>query len=317
MAPSLHVLVLGGSGFLGQPLCRQLAEDGARLTVLVHRHAPAGLPEGTRVLRGDLGNCDLDWCRTDPPHWVFHCARLKGEGLAGRLLASWRGARANRRLLRHLAALPSPPRVVYASGSLMYGSHGEDWVDECTPLAPTSFARQYARAEAPWREADPRRLPVVMARPGWVLGDGSWLEGFYLGPARRTGTVPLYGEGNNWMSFIHREDCAVLLRALARHGTPGAACNLAPHPPLRQAEFVELLAGLLGLPVRRQALSSLRGRLDRALEEAFGSSIRLRSHEAGAWAGTSLRFPDTVSALRDVVSAHTGRTRPPTTGGCG
>ncbi|MFM1770169.1 MAG: hypothetical protein RJA22_2698 [Verrucomicrobiota bacterium] len=313
MASPSHVLVLGASGFLGTPLWRQLADEGARLTVLVHQHDPGGWPAGTRILRGDLASCDLGWCQSDPPQQVFHCARLRGRGVAGRALAAWRGARANRRWIQCLTRLPEPPRVVYASGSLVYGSRGEDWVEETTPLAPTSFARQYARAEEPWRQADPRRLPVVMARPGWVLGEGSWLEGFYLGPARREGAVPLYGEGRNWMTFIHREDCAALLRAAARHGIPGSAWNLAPAPPLRQADFVEALAGLLGLPVRRQPLESLRGRWDRALVEAFGSSIRLRSaHDIGL-AAAGVRFPDTVSALRAVVAGHTGHTPPSTT----
>ena len=48
----MKVLITGGSGFIGQPLCRRLAAHGHELTVLSRqpRKAARGLPEGARLV---------------------------------------------------------------------------------------------------------------------------------------------------------------------------------------------------------------------------------------------------------------------------
>jgi nucleoside-diphosphate-sugar epimerase len=279
-----HALVLGASGFLGQAVVRQLAASGCRLIVLVHRRMPENLPSGVRVVRGPLGAAS--WTTEEAPDVIFHCARLSGWGKWGRYFAAWRGNLANRRLLRRLGRT----RLVYASGSLMYGDCGEQAVFEDAPLRPTSYAREYVIAERPVLR-DPR---VIMFRPGWILGPGSWLEWFYL----RGDAVPLYGSGKNLMSIIHRDDCAAAMVRVARHGEPGVY-----HPPnlavVTQREFVERLAAELGLPIRQESLA---GR-DRAVREAFTCSINLRFRHDKLWEGFVPKFTDLSAALRDVLAA--------------
>jgi nucleoside-diphosphate-sugar epimerase len=303
VAGNEHALVLGGTGFLGEPLVRQLLEEGVRLTILVHRRPVRELPQSCRVIRGHLAFCDLTWCESNPPNVVFHCARLKGGGAAGRRLAAMIGSFGNHRLLRRLGQLPKPPRVIYASGSLMYGSHGDTWVDETTPLAPTSFAREYIIAERPFLKRS--AVPVVLVRPGWVVGNGSWLESFFLGVAEREAAVPIYGP-DNWMTFIHREDCAAAMRRLARLQQTAAVYNLAVQPPLKQREFVEYIAAKLKLPVREK---SLEGK-ERGVREAFSSSIKLRSRYEDLL--RDLRFPTPFSAFDHALEEYRAHTRPRT-----
>jgi nucleoside-diphosphate-sugar epimerase len=321
-----HVLVLGGTGFLGVPLVRQLASRAdVRLTLLAHQRAVPDLggiraPDDLRVVSGDLGSMKWDWCHDDPPQWVFHCARLAGSGVLGRWRAAWRGRNANRRLLEMLSRLPHPPRLVYASGSLMYGCHGDEWVDETTPLAPTSFARQYVLAERPFLRAH-GALQAMMVRPGWVLGDGSWLRTFYLEPATRAGGMPIYGDGRNWMTCIHREECAAMMRRVMTDGIPGKVYNLAPHAPITQTEMAEAFARELGVPVRTQSLAVLQPGWDRAVKEAFASSIRLRTGEQSLWgdvgvevgvgvgAGPGLGDSNVFKAIRDAAEEYKARIR--------
>lgn len=249
---------------------------------------PEHLPPNVRVLKGGLGN--FAWPDDDPPHVIFHCARLSGRGKWGRYLAAWRGNLANRRLLRRL----DKTRLVYASGSLMYGDCGEQPVFEDAPLRPTSYAREYIIAERPLL----RDCRVMIFRPGWILGPGSWLEWFYL----RDDAVPLYGSGTNLMSIIHRDDCAAAMVRVARHGRPGVY-----HPPnsivVTQREFVERLAAILGLPIREESLAGK----ERAVREAFTCSINLRSRNAELWEGFAPRFTDLQAALQDVLAAYKAR----------
>ncbi len=284
-----HALVLGASGFLGEAVIRQL--NGWRLTILVHRRVPQGLPKDTRVLRGQLGGVTLK----EKPDVVLHCARLRGPGKWGRYLAACRGNVANRRILRRLSGTP----LVYASGSLMYGDCGEQPVLEDSPLRPVSYARQYAIAERPLLRAD-----VMMFRPGWILGPGSWLEWFYLQPAERLGVVPVYGAGKNLMSIVHRDDCAAAMIRVASHNQTGVY-----HPPslpvMTQREFVEQLAAELGLPVQEKCLD----RSETAIQEAFQVSLNLQSRHTELWRNFVPRFRDLRAALKAVLAERTARTR--------
>jgi nucleoside-diphosphate-sugar epimerase len=304
-AETRHALVLGASGFLGGAVLRFLSQrPGWRLTVLVHRREPEQIPANTRVLKGSLGAANWDWCRDDPPEFVFHCARLGGRGKWGRYFAALRGNVANRRLIRVLSALRNPPRLIYASGSLTYGDCGNEPVTEDAPLKPTSYARQYIVAERPFLGIAHNVLPVTMFRPGWILGPGSWCERFYLEPSRTSGAVPLYGAGNNVMTIIHRDDCAAAMVWVALHGKPGVY-HPPSLPPITQRAFVEHLAAKLRARIEEKALNGM----EKAVREAFSTSLNLSSQHGEFWKGFSPKFTDLKSALADVISEYTARIR--------
>ncbi len=299
-----HILLLGGSGFVGSAVLREfLAEEpDTRLSLLVHRRKPGIDAARLRLVHGSLRDFDLNQITRDPPTHVVHMARLPGRSPWRRTLAGLRGARANIRLLQTLRRLAHPPRVLYVSGSLMYGNRGEEWVDEQTPLQPTSFARAYIRGERPLLQSQARGdLPVMMVRPPWILGAGSWFATFYAAPMARQRSVPCYGSGRNWMSLLHVEDCARLIRHVTLHGEAGQSYNLTL-PPLRQQDFCGLLSELTGMPVEERPLTTLGRPLDRSLVEAFGSSIRLRSRHHAFLDRCALRFGNPRAALADVIA---------------
>ena len=285
-----HALVLGASGFLGSAVVQRLAAEDYRLTVLVHRHQPEHLPEGTQVLRGGLAA--LREISGSALEVVFHCARLRGQGTIGRYLAAWRGNLLNRRLARTLGDIP----IIYASGSLMYGHCGNSPVFEDAALKPTSYAREYIIAERPIHSA-------AMFRPGWILGPGSWFEWFYLQPAMRGGAVPVYGSGTNVMSIIHLDDCAAAMAQVGKLARPGVY-----HPPslpsVTQREFVEQVAAELKLPVSEESLAGK----ERAVREAFTASINLQTSQTAVWHNFHPRFTDLPSAIKHVIAAHKERT---------
>jgi nucleoside-diphosphate-sugar epimerase len=275
---------------LGEAVVRRLAAEGCSLKLLLHRRVPERLPTGARVIKGSLGSVTLE-----SEGAVFHCGRLRGNGKWGRYLAAWRGNFANRKIIRQLGNTP----LVYASGSLMYGDCGTSPVMEDAPLRPTGYAREYVIAERPFLKA-----PVMMFRPGWILGPGSWFEWFYLGPAEQSGAVPLYGSGENLMSLIHLDDCAAAMIHVARANRPGIY-----HPPslavMTQREFAEVVACELGLPTREVSAIGK----ERAMWEAFRASINLQSKHTELWSSFVPKFRDIRTAMRDVLAARKARTR--------
>jgi len=275
-----HALVLGGSGFLGAPLVRRLCAAGVRTTCLQHR---SPLPErAVGVVRGSLDRFSWRTLEQDPPDVIFHLARIPGRGGIRGALTRIRNRLANERLLLWVAGCPRPPLVIYAGGTLAYGSRGDESVTEWTPLSPISFSRDYHKAELPWLRAQRGSdLPVIVARPAWVLGPGSWFEAYYRRFIREQRAVPLYGPGENWMSLVHVEDCAGLLAHTARCALPTSVVNLFAGPPLRQAELAERLARVTALPIRRVSLDDLERQFGRAVREAFTFSARIGTvHQA-------------------------------------
>jgi nucleoside-diphosphate-sugar epimerase len=293
--PLGHAVVLGGAGFIGAPLVQRLVDAGVRVTCLVHRR-PA--PARVGVLRGTLDTFHWQRLEADPPDVVFHLARIAGPGGWRRRVTRIRNRLANERLLSWLAACERPPLVVYVGGTLAYGSHGDALVTEETTIRPTSFARVYHEAEVPWLRAIRRGdAPVIVARPAWVLGAGSWFEAYFRRPMRESAAVPLYGDGSNWMSLVHVDDCAGLLAHAARRALPMSSVNVFSGPPVTQAELVERLAIVAGLPIRRVSLGEVEARYGATVREALSFSARIGSVHAALLATYTPRHTDLNRAL--------------------
>lgn len=302
MKVPVRVLILGGTGFVGSAVTARLRQNPALDLTLLSRRPPPGPDSRVRWIQGDLARLAPAALLDPPPDILIHLARFSGRQVWGRWWAGLRGCRANARLIAALRRLPAPPRIVVVSGSLMYGDRGEEWVEEDTPLRPTSFARQYILGERPFLQAQTEgRLEVSFVRPPWILGPGSWLATWYVEPLRREGCIPQYGPGQGWMSLLHRDDCAALIELVALQAPAGFNCNLVGPPPVRQREFAEILSRLTGRPVQEIPLAALRRRGDPALMEAFGSSIRLRSRHQDFLGRCPLRFGDPAAAVHDVL----------------
>jgi nucleoside-diphosphate-sugar epimerase len=274
-----HAMVLGGSGFIGAPLVRRLCGAGVRTTCLVHR---TSADAGAGVVRGSVDRFDWATLEADPPDVIFHLARIPGRGPIRGPLTRMRNRVANERLVRALARWERPPLVLFVGGTLAYGSHGDAAVTETTPLAPTSFSRDYHQAELPWlRALVDHAVPVIVMRPAWVLGPGAWFEAYYRRFIRAEGAVPLYGPGDNWMSLVHVEDCAGRIEYAARHALPMSIVNVFDGAALRQVELAERLARLTKLPIRQISLEDLARRFGRAVREAWEFSCRVDTvHDA-------------------------------------
>jgi nucleoside-diphosphate-sugar epimerase len=267
------IFVLGGTGFVGSAVTRELDDHRSdnELMLLIHRTAPFRQLERINTNTGSLGGFDLSLLDRFQPDVIVHLARMSGRGRLGRQLAAWRGARANRRILRHLAARQVRPQVIYVSGTLVYGDCGDKPVDEDRPLNPIAFAREYHRAEQPWEEAaSVGPVPVTILRPPWIIGGNSWFTEYYVKNIRIHRFVPLFGDGQNLMSLLDVADCAGLIAHAVRHARPGERYNLfAPGACLTQAEFAERLAQATGTVIRRFGLEETERRFGRTMREAF------------------------------------------------
>jgi nucleoside-diphosphate-sugar epimerase len=298
-----RVLLLGGTGYIGSRILDVLRGVGdVRIMVLAHRNVPYRSLEDVDLVVDSLTTFDLSWIERFEPDTIIHAARLGASGRWRRRLASWRGRRANQRLADWLEQRARDTRVLYVSGTLVYGDRGEVDTDEQAPLSPTGFARDYIRAEEPWLHAQRTgALRITIVRPPWVVGPGSWLHGHYVRPARHEGRVPVYGTGGNWMTLLDVDDCAeAIVRLAARPQLPETVNLFTPGQTVRQKDFAMGLAELLGVHVRPVLHDDPRFPRDRALGESLTFSMRSATLNPDLLRGHAWKAPTWM----DMLSRH-------------
>ncbi|MDX6081400.1 TIGR01777 family oxidoreductase [Xanthomonas campestris pv. incanae] len=247
----MHLLITGGTGFIGQALCPALLEAGHQVSVLTRDP-----PRAARTLPGVTTVATLsNSLRADA------VINLAGEPLAA---GRWTDARKQRfrasrigtteQLHTWIAQQPAEQRPrVLVSGSAVgyYGERGDAVLTEADGPGDdfsAALCRDWEAAAMAIAALGPR---VSCVRTGIVLDrDGGALARML--PAFRLGGGGPFGNGRHWMSWIHRADMVGLLQWLLEHGQAGAYNATAP-TPVTNAEFARTLASTL----HRSALLAL------------------------------------------------------------
>ena len=140
-------------------------------------------------------------------------------------------------------AAPDLRWVGYLSTTGVYGDHDGNWVDEDTPLTPsTKRGRARVTAEARWQAISD--LPLHIFRLAGIYGPGR-------GPFAkvRAGTARRIIKQGQVFSRIHVEDIAQALELSLQRPDPGAVYNLCDDDPAPPQDVIAHAAELLGLPV--------------------------------------------------------------------
>jgi len=249
LTDSDHILVTGGTGFIGRPLCAKLIEMGCRVTVLTR-----DLERARKLLGFEVDPIStLKELQSRPA--VNALVNLAGEPLATR---RWSPARKQlfydsrvgmtERLLEYFSHSTQPAPRVLVNGSAIgyYGAHGDETLDE-NGAVNHCFSSSLCRA---WEEAACRfeamSTRVCRMRTGIVLGEGGALAAML--PPFKLGLGGAMGSGRQWMSWIHRDDMvAAILFCLAQDHLSGAFNATAPEPVINR-EFAKTLADTLSRP---------------------------------------------------------------------
>lgn len=244
-----QILVTGGTGFIGRPLCRALVAAGHRVTVLSRQPATVRDKCGPQV--SALGSLD-EW----RPDMCFDAViNLAGEPIAD---AAWTARRKQQlrdsrialtdRLVAAMARAQRRPAVLLSGSAIGYYGDGGDVVfDESSPAAGDFAARLCADWENSALAAERFGVRVCLLRTGLVLDPSGGLLGRMQLPFR-FGLGARLGNGRQWMSWIALQDyLAIVLRLLDDDGARGAFNMTAPQP-VTNAAFTAALAAALHRP---------------------------------------------------------------------
>jgi nucleoside-diphosphate-sugar epimerase len=179
--------------------------------------------------------------------------------------------------------------VGYLSTTGVYGDHQGAWVDENTPLTPSTRRGQWRKdAEEAWQAVP--GLPLHIFRLAGIYGPGR-------GPFAkvRDGTARRIVKTGQVFSRTHVEDIAQVLAASIAQPAPGTAYNICDDDPAPPQDVIAHAAELLGAPVppaipfeiaemtpmaRSFYAESKRVRNDRIKDE-LGVQLRFRTYREG------------------------------------
>ena len=139
-----------------------------------------------------------------------------------------------------LRVLPDLAWAGYLSTTGVYGDTGGAWVDEDSPLNPsTPSGKARVTAEAEWQALG---LPLHICRLSGIYGPGrSAIDQLRAGTAKR---IVKKGQVFN---RIHVEDIVQVLAASMARPAPGAIYNLADDEPASSSDVVLEASRLLGV----------------------------------------------------------------------
>lgn len=200
------------------------------------------------------------------------------------------------------AAAPHIAWAGYLSTTGVYGDHAGGWVDEATPLTPTT-ARGRARvaAEAEWRAlAEAAGLPLHIFRLAGIYGPGR-------GPFEkvRAGTARRIVKPGQVFSRIHVEDIATVLAASIARPDPGAVYNVCDDDPAPPEEVIAHAAQLLGLPPPPEEAFDPAAMTPMAAS-FYAESKRVRNDRLKRDLGVRLAYPTYREGLAAVLAAEGG-----------
>ncbi len=195
------------------------------------------------------------------------------------------------------AAAPHLRWVGYLSTTGVYGDHGGDWVDETTPLAP-STRRGAARVQAEAAWAAIPDLPLHIFRLAGIYGPGR-------GPFAkvRKGTARRIIKEGQVFSRIHVEDIAQALELSLATPQPGAVYNLCDDDPAPPQDVIGHAAELLGLPLP-PAVDFNEAEMTPMARSFYAESKKVRNDHAKAALGWQPIYPDYRSGLAALLRSE-------------
>ena len=299
----MNILLTGGTGLIGQMLCKHWLTHGHRLWVW--SRSPDRVAQ--RFGKSVTGVGDLREISQVPLDAVIN---LAGAPIADR---PWTRSRRSmlwnsritltEHLIEWLATRKQIP-VQLISGSAVgwYGDGGERELSEDDSPVTDNFASRLCGAwEDSAMRAEQLGVRVVLIRTGLVLAhQGGFLQ--RLKPLFALGLGGRQGDGQQWMPWIHIDDQIGLIDFLLQRPDASGPYNACAPQPVRNAEFAKAFATSLGrpapLPVPALALQIGLGELS-GLILGGQKALPLRLQAAGY----PFRFISLDAALADLRKA--------------
>ena len=304
----LNIVIIGGTGFIGKTLSSTLIEAGHKITVLSRASVPDSfLRNGIAVLRADVSQPG-PWQEKMPDFEVIinltgasifrrWTSRGKQEILDSRILTTKNIVKAISKQSRNTKQFFTMSGVGY------YGFHRDEFLDE-NDLAGSDFiARVATRWENETQPVKEMGIRLVICRLGHVLGmHGGALPKLVTLARLHLGNY--WGNGNQWISWIHQEDLARAFLFFLDTHTISEPINITTPNPVRNREMMQVLTKTTSKrviipPVPKFALQLMLGQFSSVFVNGQKVMPTILQQK-----GFTFKFPVLDKALNDLLKAR-------------
>lgn len=188
--------------------------------------------------------------------------------------------------------------VGYLSTTGVYGDHQGGWVDESTPLTPSTRRGAWRKsAEEEWAAIP--GLPLHIFRLAGIYGPGR-------GPFAkvRNGTARRIIKEGQVFSRTHVEDIAQVLAASIARPNPGAIYNVCDDDPAPPQDVIAHAAELLGMPVPPE-IPFEDAEMTPMARSFYAESKRVRNDRIKDELGVTLKYPSYREGLAALLGNST------------
>jgi uncharacterized protein len=303
----MHIVIAGGSGFLGSALTRTLAAEGHQVSILTRqRSASASAQSRIAFVQWTPDGSAGPWATAvDGATAVIN---LAGESIAAK---RWSPAQkqklrdsrllATRSLTTAIRQAARPPAVLISGSAVgYYGNRGDETITEVSPPGTDFLAGLAKEWEAAANEvANVTRVALV--RTGIVLDRRGGALPKMLPPFQMFVGGPL-GSGTQYMPWIHKDDWVRMVSWMITAEGARGSLNATSPSPVTNAEFSRALGHALKrpsmLPAPAFALRLALGEMADALLLSGQRALPVRATDLGF----SFRYSNIDDALTSVLA---------------
>lgn len=298
----MRIAICGGTGFIGQALCKRWLRDGHDI-IIVTRSKPE-IPAVQQ--NGSLSYLTWDEMKSHPERFerLDALVNLAGSSLNQRWTQAGkkRILQSRQRTVSAVADLMQrlehkPPVILQASAMAIYGTSEHEAFDEDSPATimdfPSEVVQQWEQAAdcIPVDRLIKLRISVVLGNQGGALP--KMLLPYKLGVG---GNI---GSGKQWLSWIHIDDIVELIDYCIRHEDIFGAVNAASPHAVTNEEFGRSVSKVYHrphwLPLPAFMLQAILGEMSLILLK--GQRIlpaKAQRH------GFKFRYPELTAALQQI-----------------
>jgi uncharacterized protein len=240
------IVVSGGTGLIGQRLCKTLLDKGYEVRILSRQLNPS-MDKRIRSFAWDVSKNVVDERCFEGADAIIH---LAGEAIVDK---AWTPARKKAIIESRTASIrliytalkkshnTSVKTVISAAAIGFYSDRGDEILSESSPAGEGFLAESCIAWEQAIDEGEALGLRIVKFRTGIVLD----LAGGALPPMAlpvKFGFGANLGSGKQWISWIHWEDVVNMYVFAVEHTNLQGTYNMAAPEPITNSTFTQALA---------------------------------------------------------------------------
>jgi uncharacterized protein (TIGR01777 family) len=242
----MHILITGGTGFIGSALCAYFTKMGYTVSVLTRNATPQFNPNVHHFVTELL-----------PESGPFDAIiNLAGESLSKK---RWNDAfkkaiydsriNTTQVITNYIKNCSTKPNVLLSASAIgFYGDSLDTVFDENSAPTHDSFTQKLCSDwEAAAHKAKDDGVRVCTLRIGIVLEKNGGALAQLAMPAK-LGLGAILGDGNQWMSWIHLQDVVGIIDFLVHQADLSGPFNLTAPSPVTNKEFTKTLSRQFNRP---------------------------------------------------------------------